>query len=260
MQSTRPIINNISFTRSFPLFPLLCRSYTSVTPRRKVAVEGRPLRNMEIVKHLQERRRPLRAFVIDENGQPHAEPAVLLRLIERVNQKDPAAGVKFPEYLVQLIRENHDSEDPTSPPTVKIMRKRDLYLGDKAKKEKSFHARVVEKEVQMRWGVSEVDFERKMEQIRKELDKGHRVNIAITAKGGANVRPPLRQARQETVERIATALKESGKLNQSPEVDRRTTVLHYWPLSTGSGAAKNKTADTVRDRQENDGADAAQQL
>ena len=256
MQSTRPITNHVSFRRSFPL---LWRSYTSVTPpQRKVAVEDRPLRNMEIVKHLRERRRPLRAFVINEHGQLHPEPADLLRLIERVNQKDPAAGAKFPEYLVQFIRENHDPKDRASLPTVKIVSKRDLYLGDKAKK-KSSNTRVVEKEVQMRWEISEVDFARKMEQIRKELDKGHRVNIAISLRGGANVRPPTRQAKEETMERIAEALKESGKPNQPPEVGRRT-VLHYWPLPKGPGAANNEKADTVRDVQDNSGVDAAQQL
>ena len=199
--------------------------------------------------------------MVDENGQPHPELADLLPLIARVNQKDPATGVKFAEYLVQLIRENHNPEDPTSPPTVKIMNKRDLYLGNKAKKEKSFNERVVEKEVQMRWEISDVDFERKMEQVRKELEKEHRVNIVLTFKNGANVRPPTWQAKQETVERIAEALKENGKPNQLPEIGRRMTVLHYWPLPAKEpGAANNKRADTVRDGQENDGADTARQL
>ena len=232
----------------------------SVTPqqRRKVTVEDRPLRNMEIVTHLRKQRRPLRAFVIDENGEFHPEPADLLRLLERVNQKDPAAGLKFSEYLVQFIRENHDPEDARSPPTVKIMNKRDLYLGDKAKKEKSFNARVVEKEVQMRWEISEVDFERKMEQVRKELQKGNRVNIAINVRGGAKVQPPTAKAKEETVERITEALKETGRPGQPPEIGRRLTVLHYRPLlSKGPGAANNKT---IRDGQENSGADAARQL
>lgn len=254
------MINNISFRR---LFPLLWRSYASAAPpRRKVAVESRPLRNMEIVKHLREQRRPLRAFVINENRELHPEPADVLSLIERVNQKDPAAGVKFPEYFVQFVRENHIPDDATSLPTVRIVNKRDLYLGGKAKKEKSFNARVVEKEVQMRWEISEVDFGRKMEQIRKELDKGHRVNIVLTVRGGAKVQPPTWQAKQETVERIAEALKESGKPNQTPELGpgRRMTVLHYWPLSNEPGAANNKKADTVRDIQEKGGADAAQRL
>jgi translation initiation factor IF-3 len=215
---------------------------------------------MEIVEHLRRQRRPLRAFVINENGQLHPEPTDLLLLIQRVNQKDPAAGVKFPEYLVQFTRENHDLKDPASPPIVKIMSKRDLYLGDKAKKEKSFNARVVEKEVQMRWVISEVDFERKMEQIRKELEKGHRVNIALTVRGGARIRPPTRQAKQETVERIAETLRESGKQNQPPEIDGRMTVLHYWPLPSGPGAANNKMADTVHDGQEDNGTEAAPQL
>lgn len=212
---------------------------------------------MEIVKHLRERRRPLRALVISENGELHSEPVDLVALIERVNHKDPAAGIKFPEYLVQFIRENHDPGDPASPPTVKILSRRDLYLGDKAKKEKSFNARVVEKEVQMRWEISGVDFERKMEQVRKELDKGHRVNIVITVRGGARVQPPTRRAKQEAVERIAEALREHGKPNQPPEVDRRMTVLHYWPLPKGHDAAKNKREDMVRDGQENEGSDGA---
>jgi len=258
MQPIRHIINHPPFRRPFPP---LWRRYASVSPqRRKVTVEDRPLRNMEIVKHLREQRRPLRAFVVDENGQLNPEPANLLHLLERINQKDPAAGIKFPEYLVQFLRENHDPEDPASPPTVKLISKRDMYLGDKAKKEKSFNARVVEKEVQMRWVISEVDFERKMEQIRKELEKGHRVNIVITVRGGKKVQPPTRDAKQETIERIAEALKETGKPNQPPEIDRRMTVLQYWPLSKGSDAASNKTADTVRDRQENDDAYAARQL
>jgi len=215
---------------------------------------------MEIVKHLRERRRPLRAFVINENGQLHPEVADLLPLIERVNQKDPAAGVKFPDYLVQFIREHHNPADPASPPTVKIVSKKDLYLGNKAKREKSFSARVVEKEVQMRWEISEVDFARKMEQARQELDKGHRVNIVLTVRGGARVVPPTHQAKKETVDRIAEALKESGKPNQAPQVERRMTVLQYWPLSGGGpGAANNKRTESVRDGQENGGAGTARQ-
>lgn len=258
MHLTRLIVNHFSLRRSFPY---LWRSYASVSPRRrKVVVEDRPLRNKEIVAHLRKRNRPLRAFVINENGELHPEPAELLPLLERVNQKDPTAGLKFPEYHVQFIRENHDPEDPASLPTVKIMNKRDLYLGDKAKKEKSFNARVVEKEVQMRWEISEVDFERKMEQVRKELQKGNRVNIVITVRGGAKVRPPTMTVKEETVERIAEALKETGRQNNPPELERRT-VLHYRPLlSKGPGTANNKTEDTIRDGQENDGADAARQL
>lgn len=203
----------------------------------------------------------MRAFVINENGKLHPEPADLLPLLERINQKDPTAGLKFPEYLVQFIREKHDPEDPASPPTVKIINKRDLYMGDKARKEKSFNARVVEKEVQMRWEISEVDFERKMEQVRKELQKGHRVNIVITVRGGAKVRPPTMTAKEETVERIAEALKETGRSHHPPELDRRMTVLNYRPLqSKGPSDANNKTTDTIRDEQENDGADAARQL
>ena len=224
-------------------------------------VEDRPLRNMEIVKHLRKQRRSLRAFVINENGELHPEPADLLDLLERVNQKDPAAGLKFPEFLVQFIRENHDPEDAASPPTVRIVNKRDLYLGKKAKKEKSFNARVVEKEVQMRWEISEVDFERKMEQVRKELQKGHRVNIVITVRGGAKVQPPTPTAKRETVERITEALKETGRPGQPPKIDRRMTVLHYRPLlPKETGAANNKMTDTIRDGHENGGADTAQQL
>ena len=258
MQLTRLIVTHFPFRRSFPH---LWRSYASVSPhRRNVAVQDRPLRNKEIVAHLQKQRRPLRAFVINENGELHPEPADLLPLLERVNQKDPTAGLKFPEYYVQFIRENHDPEDPASLPTVKLINKRNLYLGDKAKKEKSFNARVVEKEVQMRWEISEVDFERKMEQIRKELQKGNRVNIVITVRGGAKVRPPTMTVKEETVERIAEALKETGKPNQPPPELERRTVLHYRPLlSKGPGTADNKTADTIRDGQENGGADAAQQ-
>jgi hypothetical protein len=207
---------------------------------------------MEIVEHLRGKKRPLRAFVINENGELHPEPADLLPLIEGLNRKDLATGARFPEYLVQFIRENHNPADRTSLPTVKILNKRDLYLGVKAKKEKSFSARVVEKEVQMRWEISEVDFGRKMEQVRKELEKGHHVNIAITVKGGKNARLPTAQAKQETVERIAGALKESGKLNHPPDTYRRMTVLHYWPLSKGHSAENNKKVDTVLDGQANE--------
>ena len=260
MQLARLINNHFPLWRSFPH---LWRSYTSAaSQRRKVAVENRPLRNKEIVIHLQKQRRPLRAFVINENGELHPEPADLLPLLERINQKDPKAGLKFPEYFVQFIREKHNPDDPASPPTVKIINKRDVYLGDKAKKEKSFNARVVEKEVQMRWEISEVDFERKMEQVRKELQKGNRVNIAITVRGGAKVRPPTLAAKLETVERIEEALKETGRSHHPPELDRRMSVLNYRPLlSKGPSDANNKTTGTIRDEQENDdGADAARQL
>lgn len=227
-------------------------------------MENRPLRNKEIVLHLEKQGRPLRAFVINEHGELHREPADLLALLERVNQKDRTAGLKFPAYFVQFIREKHDPDDPASPPTVKIINRRDVYRGDKARKEKSFHARVVEKEVQMRWEISEVDFARKMEQVRRELQKGNRVNIAITVRGGAKVRPPTLTAKLETMERIAEALKETGRSHQPPELDQRMTVLHYRPLlSKGPSDANNnkKTTDTIRDEQENDdGADAARQL
>ena len=75
----------------------------------------------------------------------------------------------------------------------------------------------------MTWGVANADLEHKLEKVREELTKGHRVNLVIAPK---SQQPSLsRLEMEERVQYIVEKLKSVGKEWQERTFERRTAII-----------------------------------
>jgi len=98
----------------------------------------------------------------------------------------------------------------------------------KAHKAKKKQALVVLKEVRMRSGTEEHDFQFKLRNIRKFLEQGHKVKVTIRFRGREIVHPELGG---KMMDRIAEELKEIGSVEQRPKLDRRSLFMNIGPIA-----------------------------
>lgn len=122
------------------------------------------------------------------------------------------------KHAVQLV-----STEPE--PIVRLVNTSEQYRKAKEQKHKArLVGRSEEKEIQLTWDTSGMDYQRKLDQAREALAEGHRVTLAHAPKKG--IRHVLRanemaERAQETVD----ALAEVGKEWKQREVGPRITVV-----------------------------------
>ena len=75
----------------------------------------------------------------------------------------------------------------------------------------------------MTWGVADADLEHKLDKVREEIEKGHRVNLVIAPKSQQPI--PPRPEMEERVQHILDNLKDVAKEWQERTFERRTAII-----------------------------------
>jgi len=140
---------------------------------------------------------------------------------------DVIASTTLKTHYIQLV-----SEDPT--PLVKILSKSEQHnkLKEWQKRQKEAAASNVRKEIQMTWGVESGDFAHKLSRVKKELEKGTRVELVFAPKANQRVpSPPMMEARvNQTLENLAGFAKEW----LPRKVERGVAILYLRKLDGSS--------------------------
>lgn len=129
-------------------------------------------------------------------------------------------------------------------PIVKIRQKKDVFEQERLKRRKQLTNRVVRKEIQISWVISDGDLAHKLTQAHKYLEKGYGVSIAFAAKPGQRI--PPQEARDNLVDRVKQYLGDTGKF-QRLETLARSLIAHFTPSATGKGY---QTGESMSNQQE----------
>lgn len=185
------------------------RSSSSVTPRRP--------QNKEIQHRVVQ-------LVDPETGRLHP-PTLLSAILASVNPKT---------HFVELA-----TEDPN--PLVKIVSKEDLKakIKEQRLKKKLAGKSMEQKEIQLTWGVAAGDLEHKLSKVRRELEKGNRVDLVYAPKKGQPLPNPaeMELRMQETVEKLADV----GKEWKPKQVQKHMSVIYFQGHTRTQSSDSNKS-------------------
>jgi translation initiation factor IF-3 len=128
------------------------------------------------------------------------------------------ASIDHKKSFVQLVADDR--------PIVKVLSKKETYDKAKAlrKAKKNAERSQEDKEIQMTWGVAVGDLEHKINKVKKELEKKHRVNLIFAPKKRQPVPSP--QERDEKVNEVLEMLKDIGKESRPRTFLRSLLTLH----------------------------------
>lgn len=133
--------------------------------------------------------------LVNEDGRLEP-PTSLSRVITSIDSKN---------QFVELV-----SEDPK--PLVKIKNKKEEYnkMKEWKRRQKEVAASNIQKEIQMTWGVESGDLEHKLKKVRKELERGTRVDLVYAPKTNQIIPSPtvMENRIKETVEMLSDIAKE----------------------------------------------------
>lgn len=169
-----------------------CHIPRSITvPVRHVKHQAMPgadhLRDRDIPYHIVQ--------LVNEDGRLEP-PAPLSHIIASIDSKT---------HFVELV-----SEDPQ--PLVKIKNKKQEYIKMKEwkRRQKEVAASNIQKEIQMTWGVELGDLAHKLKKVRKELERGNRVDLVYAPKANQVIpsRVIMENRIKETVEMLSDIAKE----------------------------------------------------
>jgi translation initiation factor IF-3 len=146
--------------------------------------------------HLRDRNIPYHIVqLVNEDGRLEP-PTPLSHIIASIDSKT---------HFVELV-----NEDPQ--PLVKIKNKTQEYIKMKEwkKRQKEVAASNIQKEIQMTWGVESGDLAHKLKKVRKELEKGNRVDLVYAPKANQVMPSPVAMENRikETVEILSDIAKE----------------------------------------------------
>jgi translation initiation factor IF-3 len=122
------------------------------------------------------------------------EPCSLTDILSTINRRT---------HFIELVSTPSGLGSPN--PIVKIINSKELREKEKARKLARPKSMMQEKEIQLSWGVAEGDLAHKLEKVRKELERGHRVSLVYARKRGTPLPSPGEMERrlQETVDALA---------------------------------------------------------
>jgi translation initiation factor IF-3 len=141
------------------------------------------------------------------------------RLKEPTELRDILASINRKTHFVELV-----SEEPN--PIVKIKDKKEEYSWMKEKRARLKLANSIQqKEVQMTWGVASGDLAHKLKKVRRELEKGNRVDLVYAPKKDQALPSPLKieERLRETVDLLADVGKEWRPRN----IQRNIAILSF---------------------------------
>ncbi|KAG8856299.1 hypothetical protein FRB91_000928 [Serendipita sp. 411] len=151
--------------RSPLAFRYIVRPSTWVIRQKSTASSNRRLTNADIPHEF--------VKLVQEDGKLSEQPVKLASLLQSINQST---------YFIELVSEQGS-------PIVRIKNKKEAMKQEREMKEKKLANRVVIKQIQVSWVISDGDLQHKMSQARKYIEKGDRVWVIYSSKPG-QVPPP----------------------------------------------------------------------
>jgi len=96
----------------------------------------------------------------------------------------------------------------------------------KAKEAKKKQKTIEVKELKMRVGIEEHDYQVKLKQLREFLEEGNKVKLRIIFRGRENIRPELGE---KLVQRFAQDVEDVGALERKPNKEGRFMIAIFAP-------------------------------
>lgn len=96
----------------------------------------------------------------------------------------------------------------------------------KAKEAKKKQKTIEVKELKMRVGIEEHDYQVKLKQLREFLEEGNKVKLRIIFRGRENIRPELGE---KLVQRFAKDVEDLGELERKPSKEGRFMIAIFAP-------------------------------
>ena len=154
-------------------------------------------------------------------GSPGLGPAV--------NLKDFLATLDLKQNRVELVS--------PSPPIVKVVSLSEVQAARKAARAARAAGRVTQKEVQMTWGVEVADFDHKLEKVRDELKRGHRVDVVFAPK--SRHRMPPKEEVEETLAEVAARMEDIAIETRKRTIEGGIAIIHLEPDKAKLNKAAN---------------------
>jgi len=141
------------------------------------------------------------------------------RLNEPAELRDILASINRKTHFVELV-----NEEPN--PIVKIKNKLEEYAWTRQRRAKIKAANAIQqKEVQMTWGVASGDLAHKLKKVRRELEKGNRVDLVYAPKKDQALPSPqqIEERLRETVDLLADV----GKEWRPRKIQRNIAIMSF---------------------------------
>jgi len=160
--------------------------------------------------------------LVNEDGRLDL-PAPLSHIIASIDPKT---------HYVELV-----SEDPQ--PIVKIRNKKEEYNKQKQwkRRQKEVAANNIQKEIQMTWGVESGDLVHKLKKVRKELEKGNRVDLVYAPK--VNQAIPSRRTMETRIEETLEMMSDIAKEWMPRRFENGVAVLYFQLADKPSKSTKS---------------------
>jgi translation initiation factor IF-3 len=179
------------------------------SPSRCTSSSASPrARNMEIKYRIVQ--------VIDPETNKLHPPTTLSHLISSIDLKT---------HFIELV-----SEHPN--PLVKVFSKKEAYDRRRASEEKrkvTARNQMDQKEIQMTWGVGRGDLAHKLKKVRRELEKGNRVDLVYAPKKGQP--KPTPKEKELRVQETLDFIRDVGKEWKSREDRDGMTIIYLQCLN-----------------------------
>ncbi|KAG8817957.1 hypothetical protein FRC17_011026 [Serendipita sp. 399] len=152
--------------------------------------------------------------VVQSDGKLSEKPIKLASLLQSINQSTE---------FVELVSDRDGA-------IVKIKSRKEALKQEKDLKERKMANRVVTKQIQVSWVISDGDVQHKLAQARKYLEKGNHVWLVYSSKPGQI--PPLAQDCDSLVKKIHTLLDDIASVHRVDRLGKSltsNTTVQYIP-------------------------------
>jgi translation initiation factor IF-3 len=144
------------------------------------------------------------------------------RLRDPVPLKDILASIDLKTHVVELVSELEG-------PVVKIFEKKELFRRAKENRARRKANRMEQKEVQMTWGVAPGDLIHKLMKVRRELEKGNRVELVYAPKKDQTL--PTRREMEDKVQETVDLLADAGQEWRPRKIEKNIAIMSFQNLS-----------------------------
>lgn len=177
--------------------------------------------------HLRDKDIPYRTVSLVSEDGTLGPPTQLSQLLATI---DPKA------QFIELVGNN------PAQPIVKIRGKKEHFQKQKEwnKRQKAVATSNVQKEIQMSWGVEVGDLMHKLNKVRKELEKGSKVELVFSPKQPQ--RPPTTAAMQARLQEASTKLAQFAKEWSPRKVEGAVAILYLKSLDEAQKPEKPSKA------------------
>lgn len=169
--------------------------------------------------------------IIQPDGKLSENPVKLDMLLRQIDQTTE---------FIELISSREK-------PLVKIRNKKEALEQEKLVKKKRAASRVVNKELQLSWVISQGDLTHKLLQARQYFQKGHVVSIQFAAKQGHL--PPSPPDRQKLIDQVHDALGDIAIMHRVTNAGKGVTARTIVQSSPRDIPGQDRTNNTKTDIQ-----------